>query len=141
MWQVIMLHINTALLIDNSHAVQSRLYADYGRIRAKEEPAAGATSPGATGPQSPPGSGGGLGGTAPPQRPHFPPASGPGLGAMQHTVCAPRRPARCSRHSQTPTGILHGMATKARRCGRASLHMCLTVQIAVSWIHGPRYVP
>ena len=69
--------------------MQSRLYADYGRIRAKEEPAAGATSPGATGPQSPPGSGGGLGGAAPPQRPQFPPASGPGLGAMQHTVGAP----------------------------------------------------
>lgn len=84
--------------------MQSRLYADYGRIRAKEEPAAGATSPGATGPQSPPGSGGGLGGTAPPQRPQFPPASGPGLGAMQHTVGRSYCPPCCSVYSQTHSG-------------------------------------
>jgi hypothetical protein len=86
--------------------VQSRLYADYGRIRAKEEPAAGATSPDAAGLQSPPGSGGGLGGTAAPQRPQFPPASGPGLGAMQHTVGAPCCP-------------WHAAALRTATCSRA----------------------
>ncbi len=71
--------------------LQARLYADYGRIRAKEEPtSSGGGLSGSTGglagqPPPPPPSGGlGTGAGAPP-RPPFPASAGPGLG-MQSTV-------------------------------------------------------